>query len=106
MCVSDEGSLLQENKFFITIIWTQNCLLLSDDVCMKEIATTLSLHVCDCSRCNYTALSNRFEGFKTVNHFAMHLIQLTLCFKTCVNNQLIHNTVAALLLICGSAFHA
>ncbi len=25
---------------FITIIWTQNCLLLSDDVCMKEIATT------------------------------------------------------------------
>ncbi len=40
MCVGDEGSLLQENKYFITIIWTQSCLLLSDDVCMKEIATT------------------------------------------------------------------
>ncbi len=40
MCISDERSLLQENKYFITIIWTQSCLLLSDDVCMKEIATT------------------------------------------------------------------
>ncbi len=25
--------LLQGNKYFITIIWTQSCLLLSDDVC-------------------------------------------------------------------------
>ncbi len=25
--------LLQENKHFIIIIWTQSCLLLSDDVC-------------------------------------------------------------------------
>ncbi len=41
MCISDERSLLQENKYFITIIWTQSCLLLSDDVCMKEIATTI-----------------------------------------------------------------
>ncbi len=41
MCISDERSLLQENKYFITIIWTQSCLLLSDDVCMREIATTI-----------------------------------------------------------------
>ncbi len=45
MCISDERSLLQENKYFITIIWTQSCLLLSDDVCMKEIATTLCSHL-------------------------------------------------------------
>ncbi len=35
--------LLQGNKHFITIIWTQSCLLLSDDVCLKEIATTVYL---------------------------------------------------------------
>ncbi len=29
MCVL----LLQGNKYFIIIIWTQSCLLLSDDVC-------------------------------------------------------------------------
>ncbi len=38
-----QRDLLQGNKYFIIIIWTQICLLLSDDVCQK-IATTTSIH--------------------------------------------------------------
>ncbi len=42
MCVGDEDLSCKRINTFITIIWTQSCLLLSDDVCLKEIATTLS----------------------------------------------------------------
>ncbi len=41
MCIGDEDLSCKRINTFITIIWTQSCLLLSDDVCLKEIATTL-----------------------------------------------------------------
>ncbi len=42
MCIGDKEIFSCKGiNTFITTIWTQNCLLLSDDVCMKEIATTL-----------------------------------------------------------------
>ncbi len=40
MCIGDEDLSSKRINTFITIIWTQSCLLLSDDVCLKEIATT------------------------------------------------------------------
>ncbi len=40
MCIGDEDLSCKRINTFITIIWTQSCLLLSDDVCLKEIATT------------------------------------------------------------------
>ncbi len=33
----DEDLSCKRINTFITIIWTQSCLLLSDDVCLKEI---------------------------------------------------------------------
>ncbi len=41
MCVGDKDLSCKRINTFITIIWTQSCLLLSDDVCLKEIATTI-----------------------------------------------------------------
>ncbi len=42
MCIGDEEIFsCKRINTFITTIWTQNCLLLGDDVYMKEIATTI-----------------------------------------------------------------
>ncbi len=42
MCIGDKEIFSCKGiNTFITTIWTRNCLLLSDDVCMKEIATTI-----------------------------------------------------------------
>ncbi len=41
MCIGDEDLSCKRINTFITIIWTQSCLLLSDEVCLKEIATTI-----------------------------------------------------------------
>ncbi len=41
MCIGDKEIFsCKRINTFITTTWTQNCLLLSDDVYMKEIATT------------------------------------------------------------------